>query len=59
MRVLTHGAEVTLYISLFLKATYDEMPAACPPRLWGQESGTGKRDRSAIGNVGKQESRLT
>jgi len=29
-------AEVTLYISLFLKATYDEMPAACPPRLGGR-----------------------
>ena len=29
-------AEVTLYISLFLKATYDEMPAACPPLLGGR-----------------------
>jgi len=28
--------EVTLYISIFLKATYDEMPAACPPRLGGR-----------------------
>ena len=30
------GAEVTLYISVFLKATYDEMPAACLPRLGGR-----------------------
>ena len=35
-RQLNRTAEVTLYISLFLKATYDEMPAACPPRLGGR-----------------------